>query len=95
MLDYNGIERLYGSSMIKVDLWHRENRDPCTSVFVRADGYAGKWFSENPQFNGPYIQEHYSPNDYYNCILPQMVMRHFVNQEEIINDFSNHWIGAH
>lgn len=88
------IEAFYNARLIKVDLWHPgEELSKTISIYLRKDGFAGSWFSATPQLSGPYNQ-HYSPNDFYNFILPQMVMRHLVNKGKIIEDWTGYHIGC-
>ncbi|AXY73199.1 hypothetical protein D3H65_04070 [Paraflavitalea soli] len=90
----NIMESFYNFKLIKIDLWHpKKDGNYSTSVYLPIDGFAGKWFSEMPQLSGPY-KDHYSPNDFYNFILPQMVMKHIINNKIIIEDWEGYYIGC-
>ena len=92
--DYVSVERFYGSKMIKLEYWHpQKEQAPSCSLFLPIDGFVGKWFYEHPLPPQPLIQ-HYDPNDHYNFVLPQMIMRHVLLGERLIEDWSGYMVGA-
>lgn len=88
------VEEFYGRELIKLDYWHPEKADaPSFSLFLSRDGYVGEWFTQHPLPPQP-LKHHYSPNDHYDFVLPQMIMRHVLLDEPLIEDWSGYMVGA-
>jgi TIR domain len=86
-------EELAGEKFSKYDIWKPEgNPTEVTHCYLPDSGYAGSWFKDHPQIPGSYT-DHYSPNDHYNFVIPQLILRHFLNGEDIIQDFTGYKIG--
>lgn len=91
-LNYFAQNRLYGSKTIKIDVWHPKTHI-ATSAYLPRSSYIGEWFDNYPQMSGP-LSEHWSPNDYYNFIIPQMLLRHFINRGPLITNWDGFLVGA-
>jgi hypothetical protein len=91
---YDWIEEFYGSDLIKLDLWNPADNRERTSCFFPVNGYAGSWF-DGVKISEEYFASHYSPNDYFNYLMPQLLMRHFVNREPFLTGetMADFWIG--
>jgi hypothetical protein len=92
--NFDEIEQFYGTPVIRIDLWNPDDPNDYIPCFFPKNGFAGDWFMQNPSRPGKYFPRHYDPREYYNFLMPQMMLRHIAGGERLILDFSKFHIGA-
>jgi hypothetical protein len=92
--NFDEIERFYGQPVIRIDLWDPDDLNDYIPCFFPRDGFAGSWFEQNPSFPGKYFPQHYDPREYYDYLMPQVILRHIAGGEKLISDFTKFRIGA-
>jgi pimeloyl-ACP methyl ester carboxylesterase len=88
------VESFYGESMIRVNLWDPANPDESIQCLFPRTGAAGSWFTQHPLSPGEYYPRHFSPTEYYEFLIPQMMLRHIAQHGKLISDFKKYNIGA-
>ncbi len=92
--DYDEVDKFYGKPLILIDFWDPADMESLVKCFFPRDGYAGSWFSEHPQLPGPYFPDHYDPTEYYEFLIPQIMIRHLFIGTRLASDFRGFRIGA-
>jgi hypothetical protein len=52
------------------------------------------WFKQHPQNPEKYFPQHFDPREYYEFLIPQMLLRHFQGSGGLEPDLKEFYIGA-